>query len=86
MIDRNLKAKRVFQTWTNLVELNQSMERAVLRLARHPDATDDQILHAVERYRDSFRRLKEAEHAVHVAVGHLARKPRQLSLTEVKWL
>jgi hypothetical protein len=48
------KRKKILLSWRDLCNLSKDMERKLLQLARHPEATPEQIAEAVATYRRTY--------------------------------
>lgn len=55
------KFRKARESWQQLRENHQKLVANVLKLMRHPDATDAQVLECRRIYRDSYARVKDAQ-------------------------
>ena len=55
----NEKARRLWESWKELVALQARANATMIQLIEHPDATDEQILAAAKGRRESMRLLRE---------------------------
>lgn len=65
----NQRRKEVAVAWNELVHNLRRMERTTLKLMRHPEATDKDVMAAATSYRDAYRRMADNEHKVQTFAG-----------------
>lgn len=63
------KQQALLTNWNELVRTIRRMEQTVLELARHPEATSDQLLEASTKYGVAYRNMRDKQPLVEHALA-----------------
>lgn len=69
--------------WNDLVKNHQKMEREILTILRHPEATPEMIEDVRQKYADAHKRMHEMHHKVERLFWGRLFEPRKPSLTDL---
>ena len=64
------KQQALLTNWNDLVRTIRRMEQTVLELARHPEATSEQLLEASTKYGMAYRNMRDKQPTVEKALAH----------------
>jgi hypothetical protein len=76
---------RVLKNWRDVCDKQKALEQCLLKIARHPEATPEQMESALVIYRRAYKKIREMEPQM-LDIGmkyHREQYVAKLTLTEV---
>ena len=76
---------RVLKQWRDLCDKQKGLEQCLLKIARHPEATPEQMESALVIYRRAYKKIREMEPQM-LGIGmkyHREQYVAKVTLTEV---